>query len=313
MIYDTVIVGGGIAGLQAAIQLGRSRRQVLVVDDGKGRSTLAKNYRNILGFPEGVSGQYLRMMGTRQAKQVGVEFLPDRAIEIHQDDDGIFRIKTQKGTTAYTGRTLLLATGITDAIPYIPGLGDCLGESVYICPDCDGYEVLSQKTVVIGSGPQAAHLARILKYFTDDLLVINHTNEEIDPEVSNHLQEENIKFIAEKVIRIEQEKGRLQAVHLENGDKLPVEKGFVAFRGAVVNTGLLRSFPLHMLSNGHIVVDGRTKETSYPNIWAVGDVAAHSQMSTIAMGDGAQAAIWIHKRLFELAGKKSYINPHTHA
>jgi len=313
VIYDTVIVGGGIAGLQAAIQLGRSRRHVLVVDDGKGRSSLAKNYRNILGFPEGVSGLYLRMMGTHQAKQVGVEFLADRATEIRQDEEGIFRITTRKGATSYAGRTLLLATGITDAIPLLPGLSDCLGESVYICPDCDGYEVLSQKTAVIGSGPQAAHLALILKYYTDELLVINHTKEEMDAELSEQLKEENITVIREKVICIEQEKGQLQAIQLENGDKIAVGKGFVAFRGAVVNTSLLDSFPLNRLSNGHIMVDGRTKETSYPNIWAVGDVAAHSQMSTIAMGDGAQAAIWIHKRLFELAGKKSYMNPYTHA
>jgi len=313
VIYDSVIVGGGIAGLQAAIQLGRSRRHVLVVDDGKGRSSLAKNYRNILGFPDGVSGLYLRMMGTQQAKRVGVEFLADRATEIRQDEEGIFHISTQKGATAYAGRTLLLATGMTDAIPLIPGLSDCLGESVYICPDCDGYEVLSQKTAVIGSGPHAAHLALILKYFTDELLVINHTKEEMDAELSGQLKAENITVMSEKVIRIEQEKGQLQAIQLENGNKIAVEKGFVAFRGAVVNTGLLDSFPLNRLSNGHIIVDGRTKETSYPNIWAVGDVAAHSQMSTIAMGDGAQAAIWIHKRLFELAGKKSYMNPHTHA
>lgn len=302
VIFDTIIVGGGIAGLQAAIQLGRSRRQVLVVDSGTGRSVIAKKYHNILGYPDGVSGLHLRSMGILQGKRVGVQYLADQVKQIRQDDQGLFQVSTGQQKAVHAGRTLILATGITDAIPAIPGLYDCLGESLYICPDCDGHEVIGQKAVVIGSGPEAAHLALRLTYYTQELTVVNHTKDKIGDDSMAQLSEAGISLLEEKVLRLEQQEGRLRAIHLESGQRLAMEKGFVAFHGAKVNTQLLSAFPLEKLPNGHILVDGRTRETSYRNIWAVGDVVAHSQMCTIAMGDGAQAAIWIHKRLFELTG-----------
>jgi thioredoxin reductase (NADPH) len=134
--WDSLIVGGGIAGLQAAIQLGRYGHRVLVIDAGYGRSTLCRSYHNILGWPEGISGNELRTLGRRQAESLGVEFVRDEVIEAKANANeraegskqAEFELKGKSGDLYY-GHTLLLATGIMDRYPELPGLEpwfDCL-------------------------------------------------------------------------------------------------------------------------------------------------------------------------------------------
>lgn len=303
MVYDTIVIGGGIAGLQASIQLGRCLHRVLVIDRMQGRSLIAKKYRNILGYPEGISGLELRQAGELQAKQLGVEFTTGEVISLAEDEREGFTVTLRECGHTYSAKTILLATGISDPFPAIPGLASCLGESVFICPDCDGFETVNRKTAVIGAGPNAADMAEILLYFTDKLIVINHTATPIPEEKWMMLRENGIQVYETPVIRVGEEQGEIDYVHLATGDTLQVEKAFLAFPGAQVHTRLLEPFQAIRLQNGHVMVNPRTKETSYRNIWAVGDIVAHSQQVTIAMGDGSQAAIWMHKRLLQMAGQ----------
>ncbi|WP_139489209.1 NAD(P)/FAD-dependent oxidoreductase [Brevibacillus dissolubilis] len=300
MVYDTIIVGGGIAGLQAAIQLGRSLRRVLVIDNHNGRSSIAKDYRNILGFRDGVSGDALRESGYEQARMFGVQFLEGEATFCEQEEGGLFCVTLRDQKEHYQAHTLVVATGISDKIPEIPGIMPCLGESIYICPDCDGYEVRNKKTVIIGSGQQGLAMAKRVRYFTDEIVIINHDRSLLEPDEAAEIKESGFAYYEEPITSLQQEAGRLQSVTLQSGTKIDAANGFVAFQGGYVNSEILKNFSVDLLPNGHVIVDPRTKETSHRNLWAVGDLAAHSQMVTIAMGDGSQAAIWIHKRLFEL-------------
>lgn len=301
--YDTLIIGGGMAGLQAAIQLGRSLHKVVVADSGNGRSAIAKNYRNILGYPDGVSGQQLRSLGEAQARDLGVSFLSGEVTSLTKEESGCFWASvtvSEQGNVQVRAKTVLLSSGIKDPFPAIPGLAPCLGESLFICPDCDGYEIVGQHTVVIGSGRHAIEMAKILRYFTQTITIVNHDQTPIAAEEESFLQKENIPIHNEPIRRILQERGTMQHVELETGSGFDVQKGFLAFPGAKVQTSLLDGFELERLENGHILANPRTKETSFPNIWAAGDVLAHSQQVTISLGDGSQAAIWIHKRLLEM-------------
>lgn len=304
MEYDTLIIGGGIAGLQAAIQLGRSLHQVIVADSGNGRSVVARNYRNILGYPDGVSGKALRSLGEQHARQVGVSFLHGEVTLLEKEATGSFlaflQTKEQQ-EVQIRAKTILLSSGIKDPFPEIPGLDPCLGESLFICPDCDGYEIVNQPAVVIGSGTHAVQMAGILRYFTTEAItVINHTGVPIGTDDELILQKERIRIYNEPIRQIHQVRGQLFRVELASGKAVEVKKGFLAFPGAKVQTSLVRLFPVKRLENGHILADPRTKETSCKNIWAAGDVLAHSQQVTISMGDGSQAAIWIHKRLLDM-------------
>ncbi|UOE95987.1 NAD(P)/FAD-dependent oxidoreductase [Alkalihalobacillus sp. LMS39] len=295
MIFDCVIIGGGIAGLQAAIQLGRYDHKILVIDKGGGRSELCQEYHNLLGWPDGVSGEYFRTVGRKQAEQYGVEFIFEEVKDVMKSPDG-FKVIAE--SSIFYGKRILIATGIEDRLPPIDRIKPCLGKSIFLCPDCDGYEIKNKKTVVIGSGNKGAGMAAVLTYWSKDILFINHDKAPIDDKHKHILKKHNIPIYNEKVndIQVENE-SHLQGVRLENGKKIEVKHAFLAMSGSKVNTTMTKSIGVERLENHHINVNPRTKETNIPHVFAVGDAIAHSQLLSIAMGDGAQAAIWIHKSL----------------
>lgn len=295
--YECLIVGAGIAGLQAAIQLGRYMHKVLVIDSEDGRSNLCRGYHNILGWPDGVSGETLRDLGKKQAAQYGIEFIKDYVIEAKKDQERIM-VKTKSGKT-YESTTLLLSTGIKDRIPAIKNINPCLGVSVYVCPDCDGYEVRDQSVLLLGSGKTGANLALTLTYWTDKITFINHDGE-VEPLLLEELKQKNIAVINEEIDGIITEnEADFKGVLLKNGQTVHGDKGFIGFGGNAVHSELANQLGVERLENKHVLVDPRTKETNITNVWAAGDLIAHSEQVTIAMADGCQAAIWIHKRLLK--------------
>ncbi|WP_141430883.1 NAD(P)/FAD-dependent oxidoreductase [Bacillus sp. 03113] len=299
MIYDCIIIGGGIAGLQAAIQLGRYKHRVIVVDSNNGRSNLCRSYHNVLGYPDGISGQILRNIGTGQAKSLGVEFLYDKAVKAKRNDN--FEITTESGDVVL-GKRVLIATGIMDRIPRIPYLLPCLGISIYVCPDCDGYEVKDMPTIVIGSGDVGANMALTLTYWTNELIFINHAETKVSEDLLIKLKDKHIQYIECAVKEVVADRSKLKALVLSNGQKIAGEHAFIAFGGNEVRSELAKQLGVELLENKHIVINPRTKMTNIPYVWAAGDVAAHSEQVTIAMGEGSQAAIWIHKSLLEEGG-----------
>ncbi|MGD6776121.1 NAD(P)/FAD-dependent oxidoreductase [Sutcliffiella horikoshii] len=297
MVYDCIIVGGGIAGLQAAIQLGRYQHKVLVLDEGKGRSSICHCYHNLLGWPDGVSGEKLRGLGREHALRLGVEFKGER-VEMVEGLDGQFCVTTAK-SHEFFGRKLLLATGIKDNIPSFEGLLPCLGKSIFVCPDCDGYEILYKNALVIGSGNAGASMALTLTYWTDKLTFINHGKGEVDADLVEKLAGKGIKLVTSAIAEIHTDCSDFKGLTLASGEKIDCCYAFLAFGGNKPNTELALQLGVEVEDNKHVLVDPRTKMTSVENVWAAGDITVHSEQAAIAMGDGIQAAIWIHKSLLE--------------
>lgn len=300
-VKDCIIVGGGIAGLQAALQLGRySVHDILVIDRGGGRSSLCKNYRNILGWPDGVSGDELRKLGRKQAEAVGVTFADDDIRKAERDHKQQFVLTGSDGKQ-YKSRTLLMATGLMDRFPKLPGLMSALGTSIFVCPDCDGYEIQGRKTIVIGSGDPGASMAVLLSERTGDLTYINHEGKSVSSEYLSQLEELEIPCVEKKVSEIRcEEDGILSAVVLEDGSKMAAERGFISFGGNTIYSELAEQLGAELEHNRHVKTDPRTKMTNVELLWAAGDLGVHSELSTVAMGDGSVAAIWIHKALKEM-------------
>jgi thioredoxin reductase (NADPH) len=293
--YDCIVVGGGIAGLQAAIQLGRYHHRVLVIDSNNGRSSLCRSYQNLLGWPNGISGQELRDIGRRQAETLGVTFVADTVDEGIRDDD-CFRLSCRSGSH-YECNRLLISTGISDNIPMLPQVRECLGVTVYVCPDCDGYEITNRRTLVLGAGNVGANMALTLTYWSRDLVYINHEQTLVDASLLDQLRQQSIEYIAEPIVEVITDGVNIRGVVLQSGSRVTGERGFIAFGGNVVHSALAKQLGVELLENKHILVDPRTKMTNVPFVWAAGDVVAHSEQVSIAMGEGSQAAIWIHKSL----------------
>lgn len=300
-IEDCIIVGGGIAGLQAAIQLGRYLHKVVVIDSNQGRSTLCKCYHNILGWPDGISGEDLRKLGKKHAEKYGVIFMKDKVKSLKKEAD-IFQIITEKNSM-FQAKTIFLATGLVDHLPKVKHLTDFLGTFIYVCPDCDGYEVSGKKTVVLGSGNAGANMAITLSYWTNDLIFVNHDKAEVDSKKLKNLVDHNIKFINEPIEEIIYQENRFLGVLLKNNEIIEAERGFIAFGGNKLNNELAEQVGITLSQNKHVLVNPRTKQTNVDGVWAGGDLAVHSEQVTIAMGDGSQAAIWIHKKLISQDNK----------
>ncbi|WP_138751257.1 NAD(P)/FAD-dependent oxidoreductase [Paenibacillus sinopodophylli] len=295
MQFDCVIVGGGIAGLQAAIQLGRYGYQIAVIDAGEGRSTLCKSYHNLIGFPDGVSGAELLASGKEQAKRLGVTFIKGWVTDAARIDNN-WSI-TIANDRQLQGRTMLLATGVKDRIPNFPMLIPCMGISVFVCPDCDGYEIMNKPALVIGAGNAGARMALTLTHWTGDIIYVNHDGTSIEPHVRAELEAKEISCIQLPISEILAAGEQFKGIILDDGSVINRSHCFVAFGGNEVRSSLARQLGADLTENNHIKVDPRTKLTSVNHLWAAGDVTAHSEMVTIAMGDGSQAAVWIHKSL----------------
>lgn len=297
--YDVIIIGGGIAGLQAAIQLGRYKHRIAVIDSKDGRSTLCRNYHNILGWPDGVSGETLRNLGKKQAESYGVSFINNEVLRAEKLDEN-FKLNCHDGET-YTAKRLLFATGVKDNIPPINNIYKSLGLSVYVCPDCDGYEVVDKHVIVIGSGNPGANMALTLTYFTKEITFINHDWKNLDSETMIGLKEKGVTYIQDDVeeILLEGDSANFVGVRLKSKDVISGDRGFLGFGGNVVRSELAKDLGVERTENKHIIVDPRTKKTNIEHVWAAGDITVHSEQTTIAMGDGMQAAIWIHKSLLK--------------
>jgi thioredoxin reductase (NADPH) len=299
-MHDVIIIGGGIAGVQAAIQFGRYKRDVLLLDkQNDGRSHWCKSYHNLIGWPDGVSGNHLLELGRKQIDSYGgIRVEQQEAVEVEKWKHG-FTVKTADGQSHDTA-LLLFATGITDRIP-VEDLYPLLGIDVYVCPDCDGYEISGKRTVVAGTGEAGAGLAVMLTYWSDDVIFINHEKEPVSEETFEKLKLHSIEYYEQPIEEVVlDESGGLEGFRLTDGEKLWAEKAFVAFGKNRVNSNLAASLGVELHKNNHIENNPRTKETNVEGVWAAGDVTVHSEQVSIAMGDGMQAAIWMQKRLLKM-------------
>ncbi|MGO4544682.1 NAD(P)/FAD-dependent oxidoreductase [Paenibacillus sp. 2TAB23] len=295
MKFECIIIGGGIAGLQAAIQLGRYRHLVAIIDAGDGRSSLCKNYHNLIGFPNGVSGPELLASGKLQAEQLGTVFIQGKVAQAAREGDS-WLLNTVDGRT-FRAERILLATGVKDRIPDFPMLVPCMGISVFVCPDCDGYEVRDSAILVLGAGNAGARMALALTHWTSDIIYVNHELSPIDDSLLAELNERSIAFHNQAIREVLAKGEQFNGVALQDGSVILRSRCFVAFGGNEVRSSLANQLGVELMKNNHIIVDPRTKQTNVKNVWAAGDVIAHSEMVTLAMGDGSQAAVWIHKSL----------------
>lgn len=295
--YDTVIIGGGPAGLSAAIYLGRFLRSVLVIDDGDGRSTYPQINENYLGFPDGIAARELRNLGKKQAEKFGAEFVSDEV----KDIEGEFGNFTITGKETYKAKTIVIATGVTDKFPLFENSHEYIGKSIFWCITCDGFRAIDKKVIVIGNDDDAAsNCLELLNYTKELTLVTNNDKGEsnISHEHRKAFEKHNIPVIEACLVNVEGVNGMMSKVDLDNGEALPVDLIF-SNQGSNPNSSLAFKLQLEHSKTGFIIVD-HTQKASMKGVYAAGDVSTgHSHQVVAAACEGSAAAEAINYELYE--------------
>ena len=293
--YEVAIVGGGPAGLTAALWCARYLHRVVVIDSGDPRNWETRGINGYLGHA-GITPAELRGIGRDECRKYGATLLDGMVLTVEKNDDEDFALAIEGGRQIHA-RRLLLAYGLRDVWPDIPGLARVYGANAHVCPDCDGYEAKGKKVVVIGSGRRAVGMALNLTTWTDQIIICtNGKPAEIDePEYCTKLDQLNIPVITSAVHRVCYQGSTIHCLELDNGMNLDAEKIFFTLAqypsddlGAQL--GCERDF------GGHIVVDDGM-HTSVRHVYAAGDLIPGPQLAIAAASDGAIAALHMHKSL----------------
>lgn len=299
-ILDCMVIGGGPAGLTAAIYLARFHLGILVVDGGKSRASWIPCTRNVSGFPDGIEGTELLQRMRDQACKYGAKIVTEFVTKLERDaESGLFTATWGSGTR--TARSVLLATGVANRRPPMDEKlhDDALARGlVRYCPICDGYEVTDKRVGVIGSDSHGVAEALFLRSYTADITLIA-------PDKALRLKSEDYKKL--KDAGIECVDGPAQAVAIQDGQiVVDTAEGHYAFDsiypalGSDTHVQLAEMLSAELSSTNCVVVDSHMR-TSVPGLYAAGDVVIGLDQISHAMGQGGVAATTIRNGLAEMS------------
>lgn len=292
--YDVVVIGGGAAGLSAALVLGRARRRVLVIDAGAPRNAPAAQMHGFLSR-DGLPPATLLEIGRREVAGYGVVLAEDAATRVVNDGLSGFRIFLGEGGSV-SGRRLLLATGLRDELPDIPGLRERWARDVLHCPYCHGFEVRNRKLGVLGGAPGAVRYAQIVRQWSDDVVYFAPAGSLTAPE-REQLAARAIGIVEGAVQGILVQDDRLRGVDVADGGTISCEALFVPPR-FVPHTDLLTDLGCALDEDGWPITEA-TGLTSVAGVWVAGNVANPRAQVITAAGEGSTAAIAINADLVD--------------
>jgi thioredoxin reductase (NADPH) len=290
--YDVIVIGGGAAGLSGALALVRSRRSVLVVDDGTPRNAPAEGVHNFL-TRDGIPPAELYTLGRKEVAGYGGEFATGTVTAVRRDD--VFTVELADGTT-YRGRRLLVTTGLTDVLPDVGGLAERWGRDVLHCPYCHGWEVRDQAIGILATTGMATFQALLFRQLSDDVTLFLHTAPEPTDEQWEQLAARGIAVVQGKVEQLEVENDKLTGVRLEGGrviprDALAVQTGMRARADFLADLGLeIVVQESNGLEIGTIVAADPLGTTAVPGVFVAGNVTDARATVMPAAASGLMAA-----------------------
>jgi thioredoxin reductase len=293
--YDVVVVGGGAAGLSGAVALARSRRSVLVVDAAEPRNAPASHVHNFL-TRDGTPPAQIYAAGREEVARYGGTVENGRVTTLSRDGE---RFAVQIGDRAVTARRLLMATGLRDELPEVPGLAERWGIDVLHCPYCHGWEVRDQQIGILATGPGAVHQALLFRQLSPHVTVLAHTGPELTHEQREQFAALGIAVTEGIVARVAADDNGLTGVELADGSRVPLDVLIVAPR-MTANAELLAPLglaPVEVTSGGQVIGTQIQADlsgaTSVPGVWVAGNLASiQAQVITsAAAGLTAGAAI----------------------
>jgi thioredoxin reductase (NADPH) len=293
-ILDCCIIGGGPAGLTAAIFLARFRRRFALIDAGESRASWIPKSHNHPAFPQGINGDELLERMRLQVDEFGGTRLAGVVTRVSRDAEGLFRIETGQGTLM--SRFLILATGVRDNLPDVPDAVDHVRHgTIRQCPICDGYEVMGRRIAVLGSAACAAGEALFLRTYTPDITLVTLGEPlGVAEDDRSRLAAAGIDVIEAAVERVACESGSVE-VTLADGRALTFEAVYAGL-GIEPRTGLAQELGVQLSEDGRVVTDPKQRTTA-PGVYAAGDAVTGLNQIAVAMAQAEVAAVDIHNEL----------------
>jgi thioredoxin reductase len=291
---DVVVIGGGAAGLSAALVLTRARRNVLVIDAGSPRNAPAAHMHGFLSR-DGLPPAELLTVARGEITGYGGKFVTGTVTEIAPVAPSGFSVSVSDGQRI-AARRLLIASGLRDELPHIPGLADRWARDVLHCPYCHGYEVRDQRLAVLGSTPEAVKYTHIVRQWSNDV-VLFATPGMLSTSDRTQLQARSISIVERDVTRIVVENDRLCGVEV-GGERLIARDAVFVPPRFVPNNHLLTALDCQVDDAGWVVADN-TGRTSLAGVWVAGNVVNPRAQVITAAGEGSTAAIAINADLVE--------------
>jgi thioredoxin reductase len=292
--YDVAVVGGSAAGLSAALVLSRARRTVLVVDSGQPRNAPADHLHGYL-TRDGLPPAELLALGRDEVKGYGGEVLEGTVAALARDGRSGFWALLSDGRRV-SARRLLVATGLRDVLPDIPGLAERWGRDVLHCPYCHGWEVRDQRLAVLGGEPEAVRYAQIVRQWAADVVFFAPAGS-LTAADRSQLLARAIAVVEGTVARVVIEADRLKGVEMTDGRIVARDAVFVPTR-FVARSELLVGLGCAVDQHGWPIRDA-TGHTSVPGVWVAGNVANPRAQVITAAGEGSTAAIALNADLVD--------------
>ncbi|WP_027084664.1 NAD(P)/FAD-dependent oxidoreductase [Cohnella panacarvi] len=294
---DVAIIGGGPAGLNAALVLGRARRTVVVIDDGRPRNKVTREVHNFLtrdGIPP---SEFRRIAREQMERYPHVGFVQDTAVNV-TGADGDFRVTTEQGTFVRS-KKLLFALGMKDVPLPIEGLAEVYGISAFVCPYCDGWEHRDKPVALIANGEGAMHAAKTIAGWTSTYVICANGPAGLNEAQRRELMRRRIHVFESRIARIESIEGQVQRLVLADGTVVAC-KAILFSPMLVAGSRLPQALGCQVLESGAVLIDdiGRT---NVPGVYSAGDVATKLYQAVTAASMGSIAAIGINSDLLDEA------------
>jgi thioredoxin reductase len=293
--FDVIIIGGSYSGLSAAMSLGRSLRQILVIDSGLPCNRQTPHSHNFITQ----DGEKPAVISAKAKLQVElyktVHFYNGLATKAIKNEAG-FEISTESGEI-FTSRKVLFATGVKDLIPKINGFAECWGISVLHCPYCHGYEVKNEKTAIIANGETAFDFAKLISNWTKDLRLCTNGKSTLTLEQTKTLQQHNVQIFEEEIDSFEHTKGYIENIIFKNQGKVAV-KAIYARPPFEQHCHLPKDLGCEINEQGLLKVDVMQK-TNTSGVYASGDCTTQMRSVAIAVSTGSFAGAVINKDLID--------------
>ncbi|MBC8035408.1 MAG: NAD(P)/FAD-dependent oxidoreductase [Chitinophagaceae bacterium] len=293
MIYDAIIVGGGPAGLNAAVVLGRCKRKILVFDSGKYRNSYSSGLHNYLSR-DGILPKDFLELAREEVTALGISILPQLVTTATKTADDHFTVHVDHAIS-YTAKILLLATGVKDRLPEVPGIEEYYGISVHHCPYCDGWEERDKKMVLYSKHINGFGMAVSLKTWSADVTLLTDGKMYLSGKQRSTLAHYNINVIQKPVASVQGTSGRLQSVSFSDGQILECDTLFFT-DNYEQHCGLVTDLQCSLNSKG-VVRTNNVQQTNIEGLYVAGDASKDMHLVVVAAAQGAKAGIAINKSL----------------